>query len=66
MNAPNNPTLYRATYQASAGRLHRATFAARSQLEAEYLCYALRPAGALPLVVKPLRPLQRPLLELAP
>ena len=25
----NAPTLYRATYQASAGRLHRATFAAR-------------------------------------
>ena len=64
MNAPNNPTLYRATYQASAGRLHRATFAARSQLEAEYLCYALRPAGALPLTVKPLRELQRPLLNL--
>jgi len=43
---------------------HRATFAARSQLEAEYLCYALRPSGSLPLMVKPLRPLQRPLFNL--
>ena len=60
----NAPTLYRATFQARAGRLRRATFAARSQLEAEYLCYALRPAGALPLVVKPLRALQPPLFNL--
>ncbi len=50
--------LYRCTYQATrSGPCRRATFAACDDEQARKFAYYLRPANALPLVVKPLRPL---------